>query len=522
MKKCRILCLIFALALILSACGGTGKPSKIDPNDPETVTVGVSSAPISFDMLTYGSGNAYQLVFEGLFDMNPVSGQIEPWLAESYEWLDDCTIRIKLKDDVYFSNGDKLTAEDVIYSYYRHVAPGVSSTVKGSYNIYDFDKCYAEDALTVVLTTYEPNGSLLLSMAKNPDIVCKAYYEKLDDKNLWDHTCGTGPYTVIENVSGSHCTLALREDYWNKALMPEVKTFVLKYYAEFSTMFIDFTNKALDIIIDLDDNSVKRMENGEVEGATLRKQPLYNVDYLILPESVSYFDDIRVRQAVAICVDWAVVAENAYGSLGSLATSVLPSSMTNYYKNVGAYEYNPDLARALLKEAGYADDDIVLNTLAPNMAESVRIHETIQYYLGEVGITLNFTAQELSSIMPTIAQGSGSDMFVLLCMGAPSIPEPTAVIEHANDNTMIKTCVISDLQYNAYYDAFTGSNDEAIRIEAMNNVQQWLKDNYRHIPIAERSFAYAFNKKIADVHITTAGNPELRFTELAEANASPP
>lgn len=183
MKKLRILCLTLSLLMLLTACGGGGS-GKVDTSN--AIRVGVTQAPVSFDMLTYGTGTAYQLVFEGLFDMNPVTGEVEPWLAESYEWLDDCTIRIKLHDNVYFSNGDKLTAEDVLYSYRCHVDS--ASTVKSNYNIFDFEKCYAEDELTVVLATYEPTGSLLLYMAKYPDIVCKAYYESLDSEKLWDHT----------------------------------------------------------------------------------------------------------------------------------------------------------------------------------------------------------------------------------------------------------------------------------------------------------------------------------------------
>ena len=228
-------------------------------------------------------------------------------------------------------------------------------------------------------------------MAKYPDIVCKSYYEKLDSGKLWDHTCGTGPYVVNENVSGSHYTLSLREDYWNTEYIPEVQMFQLVYYGEMSTMLIDFENGDLDAIIGLDESTTNRLVNGEIEGAVVETKATYNIDYLVLPEYVSYFQDIRVRQAIAIGVDWGVVTKNAYGSLGQQATSVLPTSMSNYYKSEGAYKYDPEAAKALLEDVGYSAGEIVLNALASTNPEHVRIYETLQYYLNEIGITLNFT-----------------------------------------------------------------------------------------------------------------------------------
>ncbi len=76
MKKTRIVCLLCALILLFNLVGcGSSKP-KVDTAN--AVRVGTTSAPISMDMLTYGAGIAFQLTFEGLFDMNPVTGQVEP------------------------------------------------------------------------------------------------------------------------------------------------------------------------------------------------------------------------------------------------------------------------------------------------------------------------------------------------------------------------------------------------------------------------------------------------------------
>ena len=120
----------------------------------------------------------------------------------------------------------------------------------------------------------------------------------------------------------------------------------------------------------------------------------------------------------------------------------------------------------------------------------------------------------MSAVMPSVTAGA-TDLFVLLCMSSPSVPEPTTVLEHANKNSMMKTCVISDAEYNSYWNSFVNSNDESQRTEAMNNVQDWHYSNYWLIPICERTFSYAYGPRIEMLHISSNTNPELRFTELA-------
>ena len=507
MKLKKLLIAVLAAVMVLSLGQSV---AFADEAADDTVTVGITTAPVAFDMLLYGAPTQMQLVFEGLFDLNPLTGEIEPWLAESYDWVDDCTLRVKLHDNVYFSNGAKLTAEDVIYSYKRFVdSAGIQSA---NYNMFDFDKCAAEDELTVLLVTKAPVGSLLMNLSKFTDIVCKDYYENLPDADLWDHTCGTGPYVVDENVSGAYTSFTLRDDYWNQEYMPEVKHFVLQYYSEPSTMLIDFENGAIDMVIGLDESSANRLDNGEYPEATLVKQTTNAVDYLILPEYVEYFQNAKVREAIAHAIDWAAVADNAYGSLGKAATSVLPSNMTNYYKNEGTYEYDPELSRQLLAEAGYPDG-FTIDTLAPNLPPAMSMYETIQYYLSEVGITLNYTANEMSAVMPMVAMGQ-VDFFVLLCNSASSVPDPTAVLEHARADAMLQACKITDPEYNEYYQDFITNTDETARKEDMNWIQDWHKENCWLLPTAESLFAYAYGPKIKNTHITTSMMAELRFTEL--------
>ena len=533
MKKARLAAILLALILIVSACAnksnggttpGTTTPGETSPGsaapggsggagDPVTVTIGINFQFSNMDLLEGGHSTALNLLYEGLFKTNPYTGEVEKQLVREWEYLDDLTIKLELRDDVYFQCGRHLTSEDVLYS----LTDMAGSTFGQYYSAYDLENSKAEGDFTVIIKTFESFGPGIVNFARAGDIHCSVHYPTFTPADIWDHHCGTGPYTLVENVSGSHTTLKLREDYWNKSAMPEVDTFILRSYSEVSTMFIDFENGALDMVFSLDDSSYRRLLAGEVAGATVKAPSIYNMYNLILPEYVEYFKDIRVREAITIAIDWTVVGEIGMGALASLPTSNLPVSMYPFYKYQGAYEFNPERAKKLLAEAGYPDGGIVLNVVATIDPAELRIYESMQAYLADIGIELKFEAFDPSTAMPRIASGD-TDMWIMVPRGAAPIAEPTLTLSdgHAHAGAFLAPTRITDPVYNSYWDAGKFSLDLNKRIEAYGKVQEWLHNNYRHIPIMEvvNPFAY-YDKVVADFNSYEVYGPNLRWVKLA-------
>lgn len=506
MKRVLAMLLACVMVLALCACGSTGGDSADD-----TITVGMTRGVETVDIMVTGSSPAILCCYEGLFMYDPDAGELVPWLAESYEFLSETQIRIKLHEGVLFSNGEELTAEDVIYSYERLADPDNGFSQAPYYQIFDFDNCYAEDDYTVVLTTYEVVGPLLNYLGRICDIVNKDYFENIAEDDLWDHTCGTGPYVVEENISGDHTTLTLRDDYWNADAYPTAQTLVLRSYSEVLTMYTDFVNGELDVALGLDDSTYATVLD-DVPNATARLANELELCYLVLPSYVEAFEDVRVRQAIAEAVDWAEVIDNAVGSLGTLATSNLSSTATPYYKDEGAYPYDPDHAKTLLAEAGYGDG-LTLNVVATNSTMSVAAYETIQYYLAQVGIDLQYETLESGSAMPLIATGQ-TDMFLLESANTP-VAEPALLMQHANDDSGLAPCKITDEAYNVLWDNAMSTTDEQARITLYQQMQDMLWENYWHIPIMEYISAYAYNDRVAELNIVGNWCANLRFLHLA-------
>lgn len=128
----KLLAVLLALLMVLTACSGnqsTGTPNSTDNTGnanagevKDTLIIGNYSEPTVLDPPNQNMVPAALVnvqIYDGLLRQNNDTGEIEPCLATSWEYVDDCTIRFTLRDDVYFHNGDKMTAEDVKFSFDR-------------------------------------------------------------------------------------------------------------------------------------------------------------------------------------------------------------------------------------------------------------------------------------------------------------------------------------------------------------------------------------------------------------------
>lgn len=523
MKKTRVAALILSMVMIAgcSACSSSSSSStsnesgSSDTAEPVTeIRVGWLSSPDSLDPANSNNSIGLSLCYDSLFSYNGETGKIEPNLVDTYQYLDDTTLQLTLKKGVTFSNGEELKASDVLYSLRRVVDPETGSSFANSYSQYDLDNSYVVDDYTLVIKYTAPYGPGIGAMTAFNDIVSEKFFESTDAADLWDQTCGTGAYTCVENVSGSHTTYQLRDNYWDADNTPQVKTIVVTTYSEVSTMLVDFENGDLDVMVGLDDSTITRLEAGEVADATYKILPDFEQTYLLLPEYVAAFKDVRVRQAIATGVDWASIVDVAVGETGIPSTSVLAPTVTPYYKDEGAYEYDPDSARALLKEAGYNDGDIVLNVLAGNDPSEQRFYEALQGYLADIGITMNFECFDTNTIIGRQASGE-TDLFLMGGKGAVNYPEPYLALDKATANFPLKPCIVSDPEWLALYDNGLHTVDTDKRVEYYNKMQDWMKENCRWIPVYQQAGAICWNSKIiSDIKTNTTTRLDLNNVTL--------
>ena len=536
MKKNRILALLLACVMMfaLVACGGSqgndqaGTPSGSEQptGDPATsvgptgegtyerktaegtLTVGLTGTNEGFDIATSLNQTGISLVYETILEKDPYTGEIYSKVAESWEYVDDCTLVIKFKEGITFANGEPMTAEDALYSLHRMIL--ANSRWSTFVNAFNFEKSTA-DGLTLTLVTDKPFGpGLNYLTTRYASISCKSYIENCNPEDLWDAPMGTGPYEVVENVAGSHQTYKLRDDYWAKDEYPApAETITLKYYAEQSSMMLDYENGALDMAFDLSVSDAARALNSDVEHSNVVLAPVYDTYTICMPEYVEAFNDIRVRQAIAYAIDTKSITEAAMGVLGVHATSTLPNGV-DYKIEVGAYEYNPEKARELLAEAGIKEGDLNLEFVVVNSSTNNSIAEFVEAYLSEVGINCHINSADLPTAIPLFMAGA-TDL-VINSMGA-SAQDPDQQYDTVKATSTNATVRITDPVMDGYLMTGRDSVDPEVRAENYANAQQWLYDNYREIPLCDVYECFIYRDYISDFACISPAGPNLLYVQ---------
>ena len=525
MLKRRLLAMLLAgtmIAGLLAGCGGNNDPAgSSDPGTTSsdqgsgggdtyarktaegTLTVGLTDTADSFDPAVSFNSVGIQLVYDQILIKDPYTGEITSNIAESWEYVDDCTLVIQFKEGVLFSNGETMTAEDALYSLHRMIL--VNSRWSTFVDAFNFDKSTA-DGLTLTLVTDEPFGpGLNYLTSRYASVLCKSYVESCTDEDFWDKPVGTGPYECVENVSGSHTVYQAKTDYWGGDV--DIDTITTKYYAEQSSMMLDYENGDLDMAFDLSVSDAKRVTEGSVDHSMYELAPVYDTYSIALPEYVEAFEDIRVRQAIAHAIDPAAITATAMGVLGQVATSTLPTGV-DYKIDVGTYEYNPDKAKELLAEAGIAEDQLTLRFVVVNSATNNNIAELVQFYLDEIGINVEITSADLPTAVPLFM--AGETELVINSMGA-SAQEPDQQYDTVKASSTNATVRITDPEMDSYLMTGRNSVDPEVRRVNYENAQKWLYDNCREIPICDVYECFIYRDYISNFATISPAAPNLRY-----------
>lgn len=142
----------------------------------------------------------------------------------------------------------------------------------------------------------------------------------------------------------------------------------------------------MDGIGDLAGTDIDRMNSGEVSGARLYTKESSNVATIELNKKNELLCDKNIRLAIAHAVDWSALVETVFGSSAVLADSIFAPTV-KYYKAMGVYNYDPELSKQLLADAGYPNSGLSF-TCVTTAGVDLQTREIVQAYLSQVGITL--------------------------------------------------------------------------------------------------------------------------------------
>ncbi len=406
------------ILIILILISGAGCYTSGEGRVPDTLYLRLSSNPTTLDpaLITdvIGGGIAAKL-FNGLVRFNE-NLDIVPDVARSWSLsADQLTYTFLLRQDVSFSNGRKITAADVQYSFERVLTPGTKAPLTWVLDriagAKDFTAGKAtrvtgirvENEHTLILRLEKPFGPFLSLLAMTTAyIVPREEVERLGPE-FGAHPVGSGPYVLREWKHGQYLMLSANKGYFEGR--QKLSGIFYRIIPEDLTAVMDFETGRLDVL-QIPSSEYRRYTTDPVWRSHVYGRPGLNTYYLGLNCTRPPFSDVRVRRAVNMAIDRRRILDTVYEKRGLLAAGPVPpmlwSSGSEPRKSEG-YGYDPDTAKRLIREAGAQGATIKIYMSAE--PELLDIVEVMQDYLKQVGIKAEITQLDWSAFKHAVNEG---------------------------------------------------------------------------------------------------------------------
>ncbi len=475
-------------ALALTGCAGAGDGGT-GGSGSTTLTLGAITSPTTFDPAGSEWGNRapfYQAVFDTLLLATP-EGTIEPFLATDWSYNDDNTVlTLTIRDDVTFSDDTELNA-DVVAQNLLRFKDGTSPDAGYFAGVQSVE---APDATTVVITLGAPDPAFLNYLTRDPGLVASP--ESFDSPDIATDPIGSGPYILdtAATVTGTSYSYTKNPDYWN----PDVQ-----HYDNLVINVLADATASLNAIKAGEANGVKLANNdnlGEVEGAgwTVNANELDFQGLLLLDRSGTVepaLADVRVRQALNYAFDREGLLQALQAGNGTVTTQVFPETSDAFDPELDDYyTYDPEKAKELLAEAGYADGLVLQQPSSALLGANT--YTLIEQQLNDVGIQVeytdpgnNFIADLLAPKFPTsfMALEQNPDWQLIQFMIAPG-----AVFNPYKAEDPVIDQLMTDIQF----------GDEATQAEKAKELNRYLVEQAWFAPFyrVQGSFATDANTTV--------------------------
>jgi len=327
-------------------------------------------------------------IFESLTYLTP-DYQIEPLLAESWEFVEPSTWRLTLRQGVSFHDGTPFNAEAVKYTMDRIAANG-----GGVMGIGEESNVIVDD-FTIEITPTYVNMRMMEQIGHPNNSILPPGLNPAESRN------GSGPFREVEYVAADHYTVEANPDYWGET-GAGVGEITFQFYPDPTARLLALQAGDVDLIVDVPRQSASQVE---AAGATLVRGPVgaYEAMYMNI-HGVEPYDlgqDIAVREAVSIAIDRQQVIDGAWQGNAEPGTTMIPPAILGDSASlVSAPEFDPERARQVLEAAGWVEgaggirekDGRALNLTIINgygtAADHGSVPELIQAQLSDIGIDL--------------------------------------------------------------------------------------------------------------------------------------
>ncbi len=473
----------------------------------------ISTMDVQITSSDYGIPlNIYDRLFEIQLN-DDGSTELANSLCEEYSVSEDgLTYNFKLREGVKFSNGEALTASDVLYTFVRNltIEQGVNydfvNAIDGAEALYNGEADTLEgieivDDYNFTVTLAQPFAGFIYQLATP---ACSIYDEQTTEAAGDSFgidpavTVGTGPYVVENWTVNSSITLVANPNYWGET--PSAQRVEIKIMPDASTMNMAYQNGELDIL-DLDniDSSIVESTYKTAYADNIVAVSRVALTYFTLNQNIEPFNNIKVRQAIQMAIDRETILNTVYGGSGNLEDGIFPRGLVAHNTDLeGTIKYDPEGAKALLTEAGYPDGFTMELSLDSSAGDStIMVYQIIQQNLAKVGITAEIKSYDESAWLDLRKSG---EMGSFVATWTADYNDPDNFIYTffgTEEKTKARSLNYPDISVMEQVAAARGIVDDAARMQTYKDLENKIViEDAAWVPLYSREHLFAISDRV--------------------------
>lgn len=378
------------------------------------LVVGQIAEPKSLDPAAVTAVNDFRIlvnVYDGLVTYGQDSLEIEPALATDWKISKDgTTYTFHLRKDVTFQDGTPFDAKAVKYDFDRMLVKGAPGSDTGPFPLAQQFYGAVQDVSVVNphvvrFTLDKPYAPFLNNLAYPTGLLVSPTAVKKYGKDYGKHPVGTGAFAFDSWKANQRVVLKANADYWDGA--PKSDEVVFRPLPDASSRLAALRSGDADLVVEIPAENYEQLKNDP--DVTVAAEAGPHVWFLILNTRQGPFKDKRVRQAANYAINKKAIVQNVLLGTGTVARGpIAPAFGSAYTPPAKEYAYNPQKAKRLLKEAGYAggaDVTFYVTDSGSGMLEPKSMAEAIQAQLGKVGIHAKIKTFEWNAYLDRVNAG---------------------------------------------------------------------------------------------------------------------
>ncbi len=381
------------------------------------------------DIASTDTLNIARLLFGTLYRVTP-GGQLEPYLAESYQYSEDGkSITLRIRPGLKCEDGSPLTAKDVAYSFDRANDPKFKFTGNSTGFVLPsmgYLGSRVDDELTVTLLVKKYNP-IAIGLLSEMLMLCKAPYEKMTKDQAATHPSATGPYRLASWVHDDRIVLERNENY--TLSRPSYDRVVWQVIPEASTRSAELIAGNVDIVTNVAPDQIDAINNSDtakVESVASTRRMYIGMnqkDKFSTTPGGRALKNPAVRLALQYAIDVPTICSGLLRTpCQRLATMVLPGED---HSGIAAFPYDPDRAERMLDAAGYPRGkdgvrfELTLQAPRGRYAEDADVAQAVGQFLSDIGVKTDVEVLDYASVFtPLIRQHDAGPLYLLGTGGA--------------------------------------------------------------------------------------------------------